>query len=45
MILSSLPEGKELTLNNEVLPGIVQSVSVSGRMQADRNVRSDGGRD
>ena len=43
MILSSLPEGKELTLNNEVLPGIVQSVSVSGRMQADRNIRADGG--
>ncbi len=45
MILAALPQGKELTLNQKILPGIVRSVNVSARMQADRNVRADGGRD
>ena len=45
MILSALPEGKELTLNGQALPGIVRSVSVNGKMQAERNARADGGRD
>ncbi|MEM9423171.1 MAG: hypothetical protein AAF975_00105 [Spirochaetota bacterium] len=48
MILSSAPEGpegRELTLNGAVLPGIVRDVKVSGKMQAERNARTDGGRD
>lgn len=43
MILSSLPEGKELTLNGNVVPGIVRSVNINGKMQADRNAKADGG--
>ena len=43
MLLSS--KGEALTLNEKPLPGVVRSVSVNGKMQAERNARADGGRD
>ena len=43
MLLSS--KGETLALNGKPLPGVVRSVSVSGKMQDERNARADGGRD